>query len=429
MKSEEKITMPIVRVKSVAVIAILVLIFTMVLSQFAACNIIGSQTSPTTTTQTTTLTATNISWFQENINYLRNEGKSDIADKLVTLYATEPDVAYSFSGIEINNPDIAELVMQQPWYLDGLSDAEKIFITDGLGDGGAGGYGIGAWSNINNILEKIVVNQQYAIGTVQLKEGVKNVVVMYDRDDDSVSKENVDLTLKIVEASASGIEQLEGAKYPLDGIDVFVQNDADETQSYTVDGTISMNFSSRAINLYGVDTLLEEMGHLMMLSRENGVVRSESWIEEGIAQFSSAYLAQKLTQNPPSWWENGWNESVQGDHDSRLSLMKEDGVWGTPLVSLDSPNAPQTHIEIGTMGFLFMKDLYDAMGQDAYTEMLSGVYDFQSTHSGATTPTSGAANFVTESIFEQYALSSCPNDTVKSEVQNLFNTRVFGTAQ
>jgi hypothetical protein len=428
MKSKRKITTFLIfRVKNLAVIAILVLIFTMILSQFSACNIIGSQTSLTTAGQTTTPTTTNISWFQEDINYIRNEGKNDIADKLVTLYASEPDAAYSLSAIEIANPDIAELVMQQPWYLDGLSNAEKIFITDGLGEDT---YGIGSYKDLNDILEKIVVNQQYEIGTVQLKDRVKNVVVMYDGTDDSISKGNVYLTLKIVEASASGIEQLEGANYPLDGIDVFVQNDADESSSdYTNNGTISMGFSSRAINLYGVDTLLEEIGHLMMMSREEGLVYSESWIEEGIAQFSSAYLAQELTQNPPSWWENGWNESMQGDYDSRLSLMKQYGVWGTALVSLDSPTAPQTHVEIGTMGFLFMKDLYDLLGQDAYAEMLSGVYDFQSTHSDVTTPTSGAANFVTESVLEQYALGSCPNDTVKAEVQNLFNTRVFGTGQ
>ena len=105
------------------------------------------------------------------------------------------------------------------------------------------------------------------------------------------------------------------------------------------------------------------------------------------------------------------------------------GVWEMPLANLTG-----SHQEVSTMGFLFIKDLHDVMGADAYTKMLSGIYDYQTAHPLSETPSkenpSGnlLKNMVDGKILEDYALKSSPNDAVKASVQKLFDARVWGTA-
>ena len=277
------------------------------LTFLTSCVYKPSTTTPTTTTtQTTTSTTPSISYdadFLSWIDHIRAEGKSAVADKLFSLYSTEPGVAKSLSYLELAHPDVAELLMQQQWYTDGLSNSEKKFIEYGFG---SGKYGISDFTNMDWLMKKIIVNQQYVIDTVQLRQGLTYIVELYDRNDDPISNENIDLTIKLVKAYAPDVEQFEGAKYPLPAITVLAENDRDNLQSDTVNGTIDMGFSSKPIDVVAEGGVGEEVGHVMDITRLDELTISDEFITEGIANVSSSYFGEKLSQNPPSWWKSSW---------------------------------------------------------------------------------------------------------------------------
>ena len=383
------------------------------LTFLTSCVYKPSTTTPTTTTtQTTTSTTPSISYdadFLSWIDHIRAEGKTDVAGKLFSLYSTEPGVAKSLSYLELAHPDVAELLMQQPWYSDGLSDSEKKFIEYGFG---SGEYGISSFTNMDELMKKIIVNQQYIIDTIQLSQGLTYIVELYDRNDDPISKENVDLTMKLVKAYAPDVEQFEGARYPLPAITVLAENDRDSSQTFAFNGTVDTAFSSKPIDVVAERGLGEEVGHVMDITRIDRMIISNGFITEGIANLSSSYFGEKLSQNPPSWWKSSWNTTMQVDYSSWLAYLKQSGAWELPLDNL----ADRTYYEIAGMGYLFMKNLLEIMGTKGYTSMLAGMYDYK---------TANPSVHVDGTILEKYALESSPA-AVEANVKTLCDAWIFG---
>ena len=116
----------------------------MILNQITACSPTNQKPISTlkTTIQTTKPTTPNItittsqydSVFQGYITQMRADGKNAIADTLVSLYKTEPDAARSIGFLDIYHPDLAEILVSQPWFNDGLNESERAGINYGLGD-------------------------------------------------------------------------------------------------------------------------------------------------------------------------------------------------------------------------------------------------------------------------------------------------------
>jgi hypothetical protein len=158
--------------------------------------------------------------------------------------------------------------------------------------------------------------------------------------------------------------------------------------------------------------LLGEVGHIMNSSRPLHQVASDHWIEEGFAEFSGEYKREILSKNSPSWWDSKWNLTLQEGYAVELFSMKYVGAWGTPI-SVFKP----FDSAVGQMGTLFVEDLYKTMGHDAYVNMTTGIYNWQSNNLDTR---------LGPNVFQQYALSSAPNDSVKAEVQKLFDERVWG---
>jgi hypothetical protein len=362
-----------------------------------------------TTSSPTTMTTTPISsnpQFNSYIKQMRSDGKTEIADKLVTLYGSEPDVAYCVSFMQRRHPDIAELLIEQPWFKDGMTESERKFVKYGLGNGE---QGIAFLQGRDELIKDIILKEHYSLGKIELNAGIKDLVLLHDDSSSALSKENMDLILNIIKASASEIEKVSGAIYPLDAITVVTSNNGD-SDTYAYNGIIMFGLQA------GVSptALLEELAHLILISRKGQEVQYKKWITEGFANFSKAYAREKLSQGDYSWWNKEWNSTVQKSYDTYLYSMQKNGVWGMPLSTFEG-----TPGQKGQMGFLFVKDLYDIMSFDNYTKMMKDIFNYQSGQ------VSSQAVF-NEKTFEEYALKCSPNDAIKAAVQNHFNKQVWG---
>ena len=389
-----------------------------VVTILTSCGPRTSTTTPMTTTQTTTQTTPTIttpqydSVFQGYITQMRANGEAALADTLVSLYKTEPAAARSIGYLQKEHPDLAELLVSQPWFKDGLNDSERAALEYGLGE-----QGLGGGTGIDDVLRDIIVNQQWVVDKVQLSGGIKYIVAIYDRPD-AASKENATTIVDIVKVASPVIEKLNGAKYPLDAITMFPNYITAPGDSGAGNGFIDLGLYPEGINRNLVETLLEEDSHVIINSRIGGIIYTREWITEGFANFSKAYAGEKLSQSNIPWWNSSWNYTMQQVYDGDLSYMKRLGIWGLPLSGSDLDK--KSHTEKVYMGSLFMTDLYRTLGENNYTTMMSGIYDWQ---------TANPKVVVDENKLEDFALKSSPNDAVKANVQKLFDTRVWGTAQ
>jgi hypothetical protein len=361
--------------------------------------------------------------FQAYLTQIQAGGDNALADTLVSLYKTDPDTARCIGYLQKVHPALADLLVSQPWFQDGLNDSERAFIDYGLG--GETTQGIAGATGIDDVLSNIIVNQQWVVDTVQLSGGVKFIVAPYDTPGD-VSRENATTIVNIIKAAAPIIEKFNGAKYPLDAITVFPNYVISPGQSASANGIIDLGLDSEGVNQSCAYGILHELTHVMVDSRKENYVIPTEWINEGFADFGAAYAAEVLSDSNLPWWDSSWTFTVQEDYDADLSYREKMGLSNVPLSS--STFDSESHNVKVFVGELFMIDLYQALGGDLsgdigggnYTNMMSALYDWHTANPTAVLDATTLQNF---------ALNSSPNDTVKANVQNLFNTMVWGTSQ
>ncbi len=351
--------------------------------------------------------------FNAYIREIRDEGKFEIADKLTSVYDDEPEIAFCLCFIQRANPKLVDFILQQPWYLDGLDSNEKSFIIHGLGNGS---QGIATFTGIDSQIMEIIVNTWYVIDRVELSNGSKEIMLVYNNPHD-LANGNKELVLNTVKAAAQDIERLNGAEYPLDAITVFLA-------WLNIPGNYAMNgmFLLKTYEGFTVFSVLEELAHVLACSRLATNVHFEEWIGEGMANFSEAYTVEKLSQGDLSWWQHEWNSSVQEYYGDDLGEVKKSGVWETLISALNG-----THEQIAQMGFLFVKDLYDIMGEDVYIRMMSSMYEWQSMQPPfINRPDGNPVSYIDGQILEKHALDACPDEDMKTRVSQLFKDRVWG---
>jgi hypothetical protein len=360
---------------------------------------------------------------------MQAEDDNTLANTVISLYITDPYTARCIGYLYEQHPALADLLVSQPWFQDGLNDSERAFIDYGLGDGT---QGIGGAIGIDDVLSNIIANQQWLVDTVQLSDGVKYIVALYDQ---AVSKENATTIVNIIKVGAPIIEKFFGARYPLDAITIFPNCETNPGDSDSGNGIIDLGVYTEAdlptvlsevVNQGTVYIILHELTHVMVDSRKGNYMADTEWIGEGFADFGAGYACEELSDSNLSWWDSSWTFSVQENHDGDLSYTERTGLSNVPLSSSTMDN--ESHTAKVYVGGLFMADLYQALGGDLsgdigggnYTTMMSQIYDWH---------TANPTTVLDATMLQNFALSSCPNDTIKANVQNLFNTMVWGTSQ
>ena len=340
--------------------------------------------------------------FKEKIDII-NQENTELADKLIVLYEQKPQVAENLSILYQHNATLVELVTKQPWFNDGINEKEEIFINHGLGT--APGYqGVGVAESHNAVLTKIVEKEQYEIETVELKDGVKNILLM---------SEDINLLhprIEILKEAAPMLESLLGNTYPWETITAYISQLNEKYE--IINGTIISTIEDLDKNV--VRSYLHELTHVLWVTDKRRFdLRTKEWINEGIAEFGAYYAGEKITENSPYWWK--WDFYMQDRYDYLLNKAKKTGVWGKPMIEIaeiKDVSAKEFHDIQVRMGYLFMKDLYDKMGEKAFTNMMSDLYKLKSTSN----------TVIKETHLEEYALKYAPN---KEAVQKLFNERVW----
>lgn len=350
--------------------------------------------------------------FKNYLQEMRDEGQDEIADTIMSVYRDEPEIAFCLCFIQRANPKLVDFILQQPWYQDGLSNEERSFIVHGLGNGS---QGIATFTGIDSQIMEIIVNRWYVIDRVELSNGSKEIMLVYNNPHD-LANGNKELVLNTVKAAAREIERLNGASYPLDAITVFLA-------WMNIPGNYAMNgmFLLKTYEGITIFSVLEELAHVLACSRKATNVHFEEWIGEGLANFSEAYSVEMLSRNRPEWWQNEWDSTIQKYYEEDYSLVTKSGVWATPVAAMTG-----THEQVAQLGFLFIKDLYDIMGEESYITMISSIYDWQSTQPPfMNRPDGNPLSYVDGLILEEHALKACPDEGIRSKVERFFRDRVW----
>jgi hypothetical protein len=319
-----------------------------------------------------------------------------------TQYDTEPDFAYLLSVLEFRHPGMAKLLMDQPWYQDGLDDSENYFIKYGLSLDGLAIWPI----ERDGLLKEIIVNRQWTVDTVSLNGGQK-VILLISSDEDEV-KEGI----TSVKRAAPIVELQLGITYPREYILV---NFIGTSATYSTGGGGEIDICSEWVS--GADILsamAHELTHVMYSCHPDGVRESPNGIyfEEGLAVLIEDIVLEEYVQVDTEIASTWGSRSVDQHYEYSLNIAKSKGWWQYPLENYES----RADYDIYIMQFLFMKDLRDVMGFDYFTKMCRDVWIYKA----------NLTKYMPLKDWEEFVLKSCPNDSVKAQVQKLFDERVWG---
>jgi hypothetical protein len=381
---------------------------TCVLTIILMAPILCSCSTPIITTTTKTTVAmtprTNNYFLNVYLDKMRDEGKNEIADKLITLYKTEPDIAYSFGVLESFNPGMVDVVMEQPWYSDGLSEEERVFLSYGFNDK----YdGIARYKT--EMLLPVIVNRQFLVDTVQLQAGSKYIV--------GIATDNTNILKSYVDDAKTAFPFVE-AKFgiPFPKAAILLEVTKLDIGGAAANGSIEIN--DKLYEAERLHVLAHEFAHLMEGSHPDTIHRLAGMcFSEGLCDLIGDLTMEEFDRIP-----NGC--TINDLYNNTLKKVKENGWWDIPLTD---PNFADDSDRIYEMEFLFMKDLYDTVGKEVFTRMLVSTYKYKvENYQEIYEPSKHPTDFIVESKLEELVLSSCPNDEVKSKVKKLFDERVWG---
>jgi hypothetical protein len=382
-------------------------------------------TQPTQTTQPPPTTTQQFdSVFQGYLDKMSAD--PSLSNTLISLYKTEPEAARNIGYLYVKRPTLADLLITLDWFKDGLNESKLAFINYCLGS-----YEQGLTSSFiqDDFIKDIMVNERYAVDDVQLSGGNKNIVIASNADN-SLYKNDINVTMQLAKVSAPQIEIEYGAKYPFGGITIILNYG---NFGHSSAGNGIMNFglstSSGVQNQGGIAVVFtHELSHIFGKSRKVAGVAQKEWVGEGLAELVGALVAEKMSQGGYSWWNYYWNINFDDYYNSWMKLEQNSVWWGTPLSSQKMASSggvgQATHDDLIGMGFIFLKNLRDLMGVDASTKMMTGIYDWQTDNPNIT---------LDENILQEYAFGSCngyamnnPAVLMKDAVQKLFDSRVWG---
>jgi len=213
-----------------------------------------------------------------------NQQNPNLADTLIELYKEKEEAATNLSILYQYNPEIVEFLADQPWFNDGLSLEEEIFINCGLG-GHPDLQGVGATEGIEEIIKEIIENQQYRIETIQLSGGTKNVLIMCE------DPQYLDLAMEKTKESMPLIENFLGITYPKQTLTIFV---AEGLFTGASNGTVYLDISYLINNI--TQPLYHEGTHAMWDTDQDGGRGGGTkwWINEGLAELGAYVTGEQL---------------------------------------------------------------------------------------------------------------------------------------
>jgi hypothetical protein len=188
------------------------------------------------------------------------------------------DVEAAFARYERTRANLIELYQDQPWFRDGLTRDESLFVERGLSfvakiDGPRTAY----------ISERTVRDKLYRYDTLQLSQGEVEIIVIYEPG------QNGEREMQMVKLILPVLESEVGIPYPLKVVALingdFGINDYNDGEFIRID-RCCVNSSY---------ILAHELSHTYWSV-------AASWFNEGMADLTAVRLLEELNQQAPAGW-------------------------------------------------------------------------------------------------------------------------------
>jgi hypothetical protein len=315
----------------------------------------------------------------------------------------EPAYIYAIDVINKYDHGLADYIKEQPWFKDGIDDEETMFLDYDLRRVLTlqAAYEL---PSQNEELRQVVANKLYKIEPIQLKKGTVYLLVISDIPD------MIESVLRVLKAGAPIAESFLGITYPEDYITAFI--DDNSSDSYGNRGTLLLGIGQSSVPVDPGEHLitdLHELVHAMWGSGKTTYLNdTKQWIDEGMAEFGAYYILQQISISTPRWFS--WDGSVEKGYSYYLAYAQRNGIWNRPITSLKLSDP------FGAMvvGYLFLKDLHDLMGNDSFSKTLVNLYIYKQPFRKVV---------IEEKRLESEALQITNNN---GNIQDLFNVRIWG---
>ncbi len=297
------------------------------------------------------------------------------------------NVQLAFDRYENSRPDLVALANQfksQPWYKDGLTREESLFVERGLTFVARYSGPRTAYVSDETIVRKLIKYEK-----VDVKQGQVELLLIYEPGQDAERE------MALIKRSIQVLEDIVGVQYPASVMTVvngqFEINDFNESEFIRIARCCVNNAS----------VLAHEVSHTYWSM-------GPSWFNEGMADVYSVMVLEKMSDAPPPGW-TPFRASIDAFYKQRKPLV-EGGRF--PDMVLSRRFAQDGLYEVASV---FVMDLRNTLGPEGFANTVKDIY-LQSDY--------GRYNLREkrlEDVFLQHA-KGAQADTVKA----LFNKQVWG---
>ncbi|MCP3684139.1 MAG: hypothetical protein GY861_15770 [bacterium] len=315
------------------------------------------------------------------------------------------DVSHNLDVLSDYNPKLVDFLREQPWYLDGINEEESIFILDGLGRKPSA-QGVGPSDSRNDVLMKIVENEQYKIEKVQLNGGEKNVLVMYEED------HMLDPVMNLALAAAPRVEDYLGMEFPRDTLTVYVRSEG---------GDFGVNATAIVVkpdaDFFPERAVVREIKHAMWHTDSEGRMgRTEDMEQsEGDAELCAYVVLEELSKTNPDLLSKEY--TVEERFTYAVNKLNGLGLLSEPATSPRFDNQ-----RLGThylKWFMVLNDVRNAMGAEAYSAARGEMYEYKDNYDGPLLQ----GPVIKEKELQEFMMKHAPNPLA---VETIFTMSVFG---
>jgi len=294
------------------------------------------------------------------------------------------DVERALPRFETSRGDLIAAFQQQPWFQDGLSADESLFVERSLSF--VAGRPELSFESLNHAS---VTDKLYLHDKLSLRQRDIDLLLIYEPGDDAEAE------FALLEAVIPQLEREVGIEWPEQATTVV--NGSYGINDYNGEGFIRID---RCCTLSAF-VLAHELSHVYWTA-------GPFWFNEGMADIYATLSLQALNDDPPDGWR-GFNADIDSYYAQRKSVVDSAGFPDLPLPNRFASDGLYQAADV------FLLDIRDIIGANAFRAAASDVY--------------AASDFARLNIGEKRLEDIVLRYTAESDrdaVMQLFNREVWG---
>ncbi len=295
---------------------------------------------------------------------------------------------------EVALPELADLIEQQPWFKDGVTAEEELFLRT---------VAVNSERVRLKNLEWIVENKAFLSDTVTTQYRTVKVALIYDQQLKDISE----VSMQLVREGVVRLEKILGFSLPQSILTVYVNegglHGSVGGNAFVRVAVYSLGAFSKGENLR---VFFRELNHSFMPQPSV----PPPWLAEGLSEYNAFKVLQELSQNPPQWWQWSQRSFTVADHYQEVkSTLVQQGVSDVAIENLpkDTPLYPLLYT---FAGYVLLSDTESLIGKSAFSEIALACRD-------------GKINDNTS--FIETATKAAPPDKA-AELHSMLSQRIYG---